>query len=168
MGPPLIAAQLLAKQQDASQTSLGDIADLGSGTVLSFTVIGDKDSFMSKFIPKGVDVTIPGYLVILGLVGGVIAAVAAMSAAKTLVEFIRARRQIDRVAGEAFFDKFGPETVEEVLEVRAEERARRQARSFQEWHRDLSQWIRDFREDNDRDPTDDEVGEWMEQNPPPD
>ena len=157
----------LARQIDASKTTLGDVADLGHTTVLEFTVQGAKGSFMAKHIPDGIKVTIPGYLVILGLAGAILAVIAAMVVAKTAKDWINARRQLNRVVGPALTLGSGVEGVTEVLEERAEEKGTRLALDFREWHIAQTAWLKEFREDNDRDPTDSEFEEWLVLNPLP-
>ncbi len=150
----------LARQIDASATTLGDVAQVGQGTILEFRVMGQDKSWMKAYIPKGIKVTIPGWLVVAGLVGSVLAAVAAMAAARGVMDFMAARRLLAEATREEAAEE------EEAEETAAEGRAA--ARDHRrEWELAYIAFSREFRDINDRSPNKAEQDDWIADNPMP-
>lgn len=152
MGPALLATQL-----DASKTTLGDIADLGSAPILEFTVYGAEKTWMRDFIPGGIKVTVPGYMVVGGAIAAILASVIALSTAKTSYDFLKARRQLANARPK----DLDPELAEAAA-IASETMALHDL-----WLIDFKEFIETFKEENDRVPTQGEINEWIGVNPEP-
>lgn len=166
-----MTAHDIAKQIDAASTSLGDLTS--GDPVLEFRMFGDKGKWMSKHVPEGMLVKVPGWALGTGLFAMILSALVLMTKAESARSWWQANREVKKATSDAAKVALAETALEEAadipiamkdLEGEPQENFRA---ALAVWRLAFFEWKDDYFEDNGHWPRELEVGLYVADNPPP-